>query len=295
MSTTPTDYPQAGNIPIRFSDQVGADLSLQLLRERKLLDLMAGPFPERANDFRDFTRVLDIDCGAGCWALEVARTNLHLEVVGITRQQELVAWAREQAEADGLNNVTFLLMADDEKLRLPFPAATFDLVNTQNLHSWLQADAWRDFVRDCWRVTRQGGYLRMTEPERGQATSPALERLLDLYLQALHKTGQRVSPDDRHIGAANQLPHLCQEAGWSEITRRAYIIDYQKKSDLPEDYARRRLRLYAQTVQPLILREGLASTEEIVSLLQQASTEVENEDFVATRFLITVSAHKLAG
>ena len=288
----PTDDLQPDTKPSRLIEQMQVDLPSLVIQERESLKLMNGPFPERKNDFHDFSRVLDVACGAGSWAMEIARANPQLEVVGIAAQDALVTHARERAEAAGLTNVRFLLAAGNERPQLSFPAETFDLVNTQYLHAWLQRDEWSDFVRDCWRVTRPGGYIRMTEPERGQATGAAFERIVDLYLQALHKNGQRFSPDERHIGAANQLMYFCQEAGLTEITRCAYVTDLSKGGDLPEHYATLRLQLYAQTFQPLILQAGLASAEELNTLLQQASAEVESADFVAHRFLITVCGRK---
>jgi ubiquinone/menaquinone biosynthesis C-methylase UbiE len=285
------DYPQPGKKAYRLIEHMQVDLPSLVHQERAQLDLMGGPFPERKNDFRGFTRVLDVACGVGSWAMEIARAHPYLEVIGITTQQALVAYAREQASAAGLKNVRFLQVVGDEKLQLPFSDAEFDLVNTQYLHSWLRTGEWPDFMHDCWRVTRPGGYVRMTEPERGQSTSLAFEHLMDLYLQALHRTGQRFSPDDRHIGAANQLIYLCQEAGWTEITRHAYLTDYGKASDTPENPFLRQ-QLFAQTFRPLILQEGLASDEELTTLLQQVREEIENEDFVAHRFLITICGRK---
>jgi ubiquinone/menaquinone biosynthesis C-methylase UbiE len=203
----------------------------------------------------------------------------------------LVSYASARAAEANLKNVRFLLVADNQRPQLPFPDEYFDLVNTQYLHSWLRAGEWPAFVRECWRVTRSAGSVRMTEPERGQSTSLAFTRLEDLFLQAMHKTGQCFSPDNRHIGAANQLVYLCQEAGWTEITRRAAITDYGKMGDLPENPFSR-IQFYTRTFQPLILQQGLASAEELTTLMQQVSEEMESEDFAANRFLITVCGHK---
>ena len=289
----PTNDPPRGQHPYRLMEQMQVDLSALVIQEHALLELMGGPFPERKNDFHGIARVLDVACGAGSWALEVARANPHLEVTGIAGQAMLVAHAQERAATAGLKNVRFSLVTGNERLQLPFPDKEFDLVNTQYLHAWLRAGEWLDFARDCWRITRLGGYVRMTEPERGQSTSLAFTHLEDLYLQALQRVGQRVSPDERHIGAANQLTYLYQEVGAVEITRRAYITDYGEAGDLPE-HALLRLQLYLQTFQPLILQEGLASEEELATLMHKISDEMEQEDFAANRFLITVCGRKPA-
>jgi ubiquinone/menaquinone biosynthesis C-methylase UbiE len=274
-------------------EHMQVDLPALVIQEHSLLELMGGPFPERNNNLHDFTRVLDIACGAGSWAMEIARTHPHLEVTGITSQSALVDYAQKRADSAGLKNVRFLLVVGHEKPQLPFPEEEFDLVNTQYLHAWLRADEWQEFACECWRVSRPGGYIRMTEPERGQSTSAAFTRLEDLYLQTLHRTGQRLSPDDRHIGAATQLAYLCQETGWEKVTRNAFVIDYGKAGELPENLLSR-WQLYMQTFQPLILQEGLASSEELTTLMQTVSEEIKREDFAANRFLITVCGQKPA-
>ncbi len=289
----PANDRQPGRTPYRLMEQMQIDIPSLVIQEHALLGLMGGPFPEHANDFRAMKRVLDVACGAGGWAIEVARNNPHLEVVGIAGQATLVAHARERAAAAGLSNVRFSLLTGNEKLQLPFPDQEFDLVNTQYLHAWLRENEWSDFARDCWRITRPSGYVRMTEPERGQSTSLAFTHLEDLYLQAMQRVGQRISPDERHIGSATQLTRLFQEIETAEITRRAYITDYGKTGDLPE-HALTRLCLYAQTFQPLILQEGLASQEELETLMGQISEEIKHEEFAANRFLITICARKPA-
>lgn len=287
----PVNDPQPDQKPYRLIEHMQVDLPSLEIQERSLLELMGGPFPERMNDFHDFTRVLDVACGTGSWAINIARTHPHLEVVGITFQDSLVTRARERAEAAGLQNTRFLLIAHGEQPHLPFSDEEFDLINAQYLNAWLRLDEWPAFLRDCKRVIRPGGYLRTTETERGQSTSLAFTRLEDLILQALHKIGQRFSPDDRHIGAATQLTYLYQAAGWQEITRRAYITDFGKAGDLPENPLLR-FQLYIQTVQPLLLQEGLTSEEELLTLLQAVGQEMEQEDFAANRYLITLCGRK---
>ncbi len=287
----PADYPQPGKEPYRLIEQMKVDLPSLALQERALLNLMGGPFPENQNDFHAISRVLDVACGSGTWAMEIARAYPHIEVIGITAQATMITYAQERAAAAGIPNVRFAVVTNTTIPHLPFPDEHFDLINTQYLHSWLRTNEWPVFIQDCWRVTRQGGYLRMTEPERGQSTSLAFTRLEDLYLQALHKHEQRISPDDRHIGAANQLIRLCQETGWTEITRKAYLIDYGTKDDLV-DNPFQRLKLFALTFQPLILQEGLVTAEELATLLQQVHEEVERNNFAANRFLITICSQK---
>jgi ubiquinone/menaquinone biosynthesis C-methylase UbiE len=290
----PINDSQPGEKPYRLIEQMQVELPALEKQERALLELMGGPFPERMNDFRGFSRVLDIACGTGSWAMEVARAYPELEVVGLAFQHGLMTRASERARAAGLHNVRFLLAAEQDQPHLPFAEEEFDLVNAQYLYSWLHTGEWTNFMRDCWRVTRPGGYLRITEPERGQSTSLAFTRLEDLMLQALQTIGQRFSPDERHIGAATRLMYLYRAAGWQDITRHAYLTDYGKTGDLPEKPFVR-IQLYIQTLKPILLRERFVGEEELNELLQTVSAEMERADFAANRYLISFCGRKTPG
>ena len=287
----PVNDPQPGEKPYRLIEHMQVDLPALEKQERALLELIGGPFPERMNDFAGFKRVLDVACGAGSWAIEVAQAHPDLEVVGLAFQSKLMTRASERARAANLPNLRFLLLTEQDQPHLPFPDATFDLVNSQYLHSWLHTGEWLAFMHECRRVIRPGGYLRMTEPERGQSTSLAFARLEDLMLQALQILGQRLAPDERHIGAATRLMYLYRETGWQDITRRAHLTDYGKAGDLSEKPFVR-IQLYIQTLKPLLLREELVDEEELTELLQTVRAEMELPGFAAQRYLITLCGRK---
>lgn len=54
---------------------------------------MGGVLPEQANP-RAFQRVLDIACGTGGWALEVAQTYPEMSLVGIDINLRMIEYAR---------------------------------------------------------------------------------------------------------------------------------------------------------------------------------------------------------
>lgn len=70
-------------------------------------------------------RVLDVGCGAGGTAVELARLVPRGSVLGVDLSAEMLAVARRRAAVAGLGNVTFL-QADAQVH--PFEAAAFDVV-----------------------------------------------------------------------------------------------------------------------------------------------------------------------
>lgn len=284
------DHSQVTSETYRLIEQVEIDMASLTMQERMLAELMGGLFPEQENNFAGFTRVLDIACGSGNWVVSVARENPRLEATGIAHQARLVEYAKGLAQAQGIQNARFLLLAGGEEVKLPFPDNAFDLVNTQYMYIWLHEKDWPAFLGECLRITRPGGYLRMTEPEWGSSSSAALTRLIEISLQALKKAGHLLSSDDKSI-AAFRLASLCQTAGWTEITQRTYAGDLMAGATLPRSAALR-IEGLANSFKAVVLREGLLSEEEWKGLLKQISEEIEDEHFHAQRSWVTVCGRK---
>ncbi len=50
---------------------------------------------------------------------------------------------------------------------------------------------WPALLQECWRITRPGGYLRLTECEEPGTNSEAFETIYGLILQAMKRSGQQ--------------------------------------------------------------------------------------------------------
>jgi phosphoethanolamine N-methyltransferase len=99
-------------------------------------------------------RILDIGCGIGGPAFEMART-FDADVVGIDLEEPLIKRARDAAQRHGLaDRCTFQTV---EIGPLPFPDSSFDIVVTAG--ALTQTKDKETIFRDCFRVLRPGGYL----------------------------------------------------------------------------------------------------------------------------------------
>ena len=103
-----------------------------------------------------------------------------------------IEYARSLARVQGLENAAFVVM--DVTQPLDFPDDSFALVNGRLLMSCLSSEAWPFLVRECLRVTRPRGIIRLTDCERGLSTSPALEELTAWATLALKMAGHSFSP-----------------------------------------------------------------------------------------------------
>jgi ubiquinone/menaquinone biosynthesis C-methylase UbiE len=125
--------------------------------------------------------VLDLGCGPGGWALDVAFELLETEVEGVDISRPMVNYANARAISQRLKNVSFGVMSITEVLDIP--SDSYDLVNARFLAAVLKREAWSPFLHECTRILRPGGYLRLTEgSDFGITNSQAVNGIMNLML-----------------------------------------------------------------------------------------------------------------
>ena len=269
---------------------VDTEIARQRIRDQSQIALMGGPFPERENNFDDFTHVLDLPCRMGTWVSHAARANPRLKVAGLERQARSLEYAQGMLDPQVKENISLDLIGDNIT-QLNFPDNYFDLVNSSHVFSLVQAEEWPAFLRECLRITRPGGYIRLTEADTGQTNSRAIEQINAFFVQGIKKMGRSLSPDGRHIGVIIMLGYLLKQAGWSEIERRAYVDDYMVDPSVPGDPTAR-VELLINSMRQTIISQGLATPEHLQALTHEAAEDVAREDFSGIIFLLTYCARK---
>jgi ubiquinone/menaquinone biosynthesis C-methylase UbiE len=113
-------------------------------------------------------RVLDLACGPGGWAIEVAAAFHAVEVVGIDLSARAVERATARARERGLTNVRFQTMNIMEALA--FPNASFDLINGRFMASFMLPASWPRLLAECRRLlTAQTRGNHSPDRDRGAA------------------------------------------------------------------------------------------------------------------------------
>lgn len=151
------------------------------------------------------SKVLDVGCGAGSWALEIATNYRNAEVVGIDMSPV-------QPLSIKLQNVTFVLgnILDG----LPFANNSFDYVFQRLLFTAIPKDKWPYVINELTRVLKPGGYLELMEfdPET-KRIGPVSAKLLKTFINVLEQ--RNVFPMVFH-----ELHSLCEQQGQLENIKR---------------------------------------------------------------------------
>ncbi len=113
-------------------------------------------------------RVLEVGCGAGATAVELARRG-HL-VAALDRSPAMLGRTREHARTSGVGDQVLPILGDAQ--RLMFPTGVFELVLALGVLSWLQEP--NAAISEMARVTRPDGLVLVTS-----LNSLDLARLLD--------------------------------------------------------------------------------------------------------------------
>ena len=269
-----------------ISDSSSAsELSRLLYQDRLLTSQMGGLLPEQnPTTSAALSRILDVACGPGGWVLDLAYAFPQAHVIGIDISDLMVQYARTQAAEMGYANAEFRVM--DATGSLDFPAGSFDLVNARFISSFMPTRAWPAFLRECLRLLRPGGTLRVTEFEFGMSNSPGHERLWSLGIQAMMRAGLSFSVDGRHLCMLTKLGRLMAEAGVDALQSKPYLVDYSMGSEVHDAWCRDLLQLWT-LAKPTAIKYQVTSDQEFEQLYHQCRREMWLEQFCAIWLLAT--------
>ncbi|MBV9228480.1 MAG: class I SAM-dependent methyltransferase [Chloroflexi bacterium] len=253
------------------------------LQDRLVTADMGGVLPEQP-DPTIFHRVLDIGCGTGDWLIETAKTYPSISLLmGVDISQRMVGYARAQAEERQVSDrVEFHVM--DVLLMLEFPSGYFDLVNQRFAQGYLRTWDWPKLLQECLRVSRPGGVIRLTDVNFVTgSSSPALNRLHHLFLQALYQAGHYFTLEGN--GLITQLERLLRQHGVQNVQTRPCTLEYRAGTAGGQQYAED-MRLIFRTMVPF-LRKWIRVPDDYEEIYQRAMSEMQEPDFVATWELLT--------
>ncbi|WP_069802814.1 class I SAM-dependent methyltransferase [Thermogemmatispora onikobensis] len=123
-------------------------------------------------------RILDVGCGTGQWAFELAHQFPHAEVVGLDL---------EQVKPSASPPPNYRFVQGDILQGLPFDNNSFDFVHQRLLIAAIPQPAWPGAVQELARVTAPGGWVELVETgtalEDWLPSGPATQEIYTLSAQ----------------------------------------------------------------------------------------------------------------
>ena len=200
----------------------------------------------------------------------------------------MIDYANAQARVQGLENASFRVM--NLLKPLDFSDNSFDLSNVRFVN-FLPAATWPQFVRELARVTRPGGFIRLTESEWWYySTSPALENLNSMVIKSIQVQGG-YSQTGRFTGILPLLGNLLRQVGCVNIKLVSHVIDFSFGTEAYEGF-RRDASVVFKLFQPFIIRMQVASQSELDDLYNQMILEMLQDDFCGLMMPLTALGEK---
>jgi ubiquinone/menaquinone biosynthesis C-methylase UbiE len=262
----------------------------RLIKQSRMITRgMGGPLSGIPDPSR-LKNILDLCCGPGGWVLDVASALPDTLIEGVDISHMMVDYANTQARTQQLSNASFRVMNIAEPLDVP--DASFDLVNARLLVGVLKQDMWASFLRECNRILRPGGLLRLTETlDTGYTSSASVNQIGALIMQALWKAGYGFSPDGRSFGLSHILPSLLREQGYQQIQLFAYALEGSAKMESWAD-GYHDIETLSLQMKPLLIKLGLITDEAFDQLYKRALADMQSDEFRGMGYFLTVLGQK---
>ncbi len=262
-----------------------AEMNRLTIQDSLLTKEMGGFLPKDC-DPATIHKVLDIACGPGEWVLNLASAYRHMEVIGVDLSEKMVTYANSRKWP----NTSFRVM--NVLQPLDFPDNTFDFVNARLLFGFMPKDAWVPLLKECIRVLRPGGIVRLIECERTMSNSLAYEQLGDLVMSSLYRSGTSFSVDGKQIGITLMLSSFLQEAGYQNIQHASFAIDFSADGNA-QGYMYENSQIGFLLTRPFLRKMNPSMTEEyLVQLSDQALKDMVSSEFRAIWYYLSAWGKK---
>lgn len=153
-------------------------------------------------------QLIELGCGPGFYSCGLAWRFRGISVVGVDRSPSQLKWAREKAQALGINNCTF---QSDNVLNLSHPDNSFDVLIASRLFTVLPD---RDrAVAEMYRVLKPGALCFIAEPRYAFWASIPLFTMWLLAGITHFKNGYR-EPSKAKVLSTREMSRLFATQPW---------------------------------------------------------------------------------
>ncbi len=269
----------------------GAEMQ-RLIDQDTLLNTHMGTLFPDGIDPSTLRRVLDVACGPAAWILNVAFAHRHIHAVGIDISPSMIAYGNAFAQVQKLDNAELLVM--DALQPLAFPNDRFDFVNGRLMEGFVKGQHWSALLKEMWRVTAPGGYVRLTEVLSNQTTSAAFNRIFSLIKEGFEREGHVTQTDEAGniLFLGSRLAELLTSAGIAVTGEHTYHLDWSSGTQGHLGMARDFLFMLTLMQPFLVKKVQVVSEEAYEQLLQALYEEMQDLAFQGTLHYKSVWSQK---
>ncbi|KAF2452763.1 S-adenosyl-L-methionine-dependent methyltransferase [Lineolata rhizophorae] len=230
-------------------------------------------------------RILDVGCGTGLWAIDVADQNPQAEVIGVDLSPVQPSWVPP--------NVNFVV--DNVEKDWAYREG-FDLVHFANLNACI--GDWKKFLGQCFDNIKPGGYIEAKEADTTSTSDDgsypatcALYKLQETIRSAMDSLGMTMR-------APAQLKQWFAEAGFVDVEEQTFKLPFNAWPRDPElkDIGRLQLVQYLEALAPYALGTLVDvlkwERSEMDALVEQAKMDLRNTRFHGYNTLRVVVGRK---
>ncbi len=215
--------------------------------------------------------MLDVACGTGTWAREMALAFPQARVIGFDLDASLPERAMDILGPGGQFPQNFRFQVGDALKPFPFEDGAFEFVHARLISPFVPIARWPDVVREMVRVLRPAGLIELVDHQTAPHTpSPAYNRFLAAVAKLCEQRGV-------YAGVGEALINYLEQAGVQRIQQRKFVLGQGKT----ESERRRQQRLLAadcqafvEHMQPILTRLGYFSEADYKVLSQQVREEL---------------------
>ena len=238
-------------------------------------------------EFPRFRTVLDIGCGPGGWALEMAKTYPSLQVTAIDISNRVVEFARAQADSQQIHNINFMQASAFDLSS--FADNSFDLINGRFMIGFMRHDYWPHVALECKRILRPGGVLCLTDAELPITSGPVSQQFFASMAEALYR--KKYGRSHAATQVTLSLQPALRQAGYKNIEHNMYQIEFSYDTEEYEPNCQNILALIS-LMRPCILEMKVLNEAEYNEMQAGILADLYGEGFLGQWFVLRTWGRK---
>jgi ubiquinone/menaquinone biosynthesis C-methylase UbiE len=212
--------------------------------------------------------ILDVACGTGIWAREMASEFKRAEVIGFDIDRTPMEASLASLGPTGQFPPNFKFLEADALKTFPFEDERFDFTHARFISPFLPVDQWPHVVSEMVRVTKRGGYVELVDFDMPTSSSPTFNYLME------HAFKRLLAMRGLHDGGAPHLAGYLRQAGLTRVQERHIVLGTGSQATRQQRLMVADSLAVWTNLQPVVIKLGLIPEAEYTARLARLREEL---------------------